>query len=1088
MANPRRSTHLWLTGILLLFVVATPASAKGCIEVERDALLAFRARIVDPSHRLSSWRRRVDCCRWKGVVCDNSTGRVVELNLENSADSTFDSIQAALGGEITPALLSLTHLDRLDLNHNDFGGSPIPAFLGSFPRLTYLNLSWSNFTGAIPPQLGNLSSLRSLDLHSYGLSTDGLHWLSRLSSLRYLDMSGVNLSMASHDWLQAVNMLSSLEELHLPYCGLTDLPSSLSHVNLTALSTLDLDGNPFNSIFPSWLPELRSLSYLALSDSELHGELPAGMGRLTRLTQLDLSANSLSGPLPAEIWSSRSLTSIDLSFNSFRGPMQVEAGNWSSLAQVSLINCSLTGRIPAAIGSLTRLTELHLSGNLLSGPIPAEIGNLTSLTSLDLGHNSLSGSVPPEIGKLSNLTYLDLSLNSLKGTMSELHFANLAKLDTLYLYRNSLDIAIGHDWNPPFQLEVIGLDSCKLGPSFPGWLRSQESMADLNLSNTSIEDTLPDWFWNSSSSTFMIINLSHNKISGTLPASLENLTSLMFLNLSSNLFQGPVPLSPPFLQALDLSSNDLSGPLPSTFSPVSVYLFFSNNRINGSLPSDVCTLQQLLALDLSNNQISGEIPRCWQEPNELLFLNLANNKLGGKIPDSIRNLTKLKFLHLNNNGLHGDLPPSLQSCSQLAIIDLGRNQFSGNIPPWIGQSFRYLEVLLLRSNMLSGTIPPQLGQLSNLQIIDLADNKLSGIIPISFGNFSAIVSISKSMSSTVSTVANFELSSFVASESIALITKGGEQSFSSILHLVKSIDLSKNSLTGAIPTEIGDLSGLQTLNLSRNSIGGMIPSTIGGMKSLETLDLSFNDLTGAIPQSMSDLTSLNHLNLSYNNLSGAIPPGFQLQTLPASSYIGNAYLCGPPVSKSCHNETDETDEEEEEGLLGLSFYLGIALATNPKTLILRSAVVGGSARGKMVRPYGVKERKLKRRRAEESAPMVDEEEEVEVSDERVSDGDEKGIGNGGEIAEPEDEMRVEEVVDQMPGIPVTAPVYGAKRPGVIFVLEKACLEVGKVGKVGAMAHGAIDKEYADDFISKTLFCMTIEPADSIVFLQFQNTL
>lgn len=169
--------------------------------------------------------------------------------------------------------------------------------------------------------------------------------------------------------------------------------------------------------------------------------------------------------------------------------MQVEAGNRTSLSQVYLISCSLTGRIPAAIGSLTRLKELHLSGNRLTGPIPAEIGNLTALTTLDLGHNSLSGSVPPEIGKLSNLTSLDLSLNSLKGTMSELHLANLAKLDVLYLYRNSLDIAIGHDWIPPFQLETIGLDSCKLGPSFPRWLRSQESIVDLNLS-TRVSRTL----------------------------------------------------------------------------------------------------------------------------------------------------------------------------------------------------------------------------------------------------------------------------------------------------------------------------------------------------------------------------------------------------------------------------------------------------------------------------------------------------------------------------------------------------------------------------------------------------------------------
>ncbi|CAL9054572.1 unnamed protein product [Musa banksii] len=209
MASCTRSTHpvpryysfgLWLTSILL-FTAATTPTTKGCVEGERDALLDFKTGIVkDPSSRLSSWRGPVDCCRWTGVVCDNRTGHVVELNL----NPDYLNNETSIGGEIRPSLLLLTHLERLNLSHND-------------------------------------------------LSTDGLHWLSRLTSLRYLDMSFVNLSMASHNWLQAVNMLSSLEELHLQDCGLTNLNSSLSHVNLTTLATLDLHGNLFNSTFPNWL-------------------------------------------------------------------------------------------------------------------------------------------------------------------------------------------------------------------------------------------------------------------------------------------------------------------------------------------------------------------------------------------------------------------------------------------------------------------------------------------------------------------------------------------------------------------------------------------------------------------------------------------------------------------------------------------------------------------------------------------------------------------------------------------------------------------------------------------------------------------
>ncbi|RRT58777.1 hypothetical protein B296_00026859 [Ensete ventricosum] len=933
MGDTRSPSHasLLCSCVMSVLFLTLATAARGCMEAERDALLAFKAGIVDPSRRLSSWRRPVDCCRWSGVVCDNTTGHVVQLNLQN-AEAYYDN-STVLGGEIRPSLLSLTHLRRLNLTQNDFGGVQIPEFFGSFGRLRYLDLSYSNFGGVIPPQLGNLSTLRYLSLSSYNLrihAGDDLHWLSRLSSLTFLQMNFVNLSTTSPDWLRAVNQLPSLQQLYLSGCGLAALPDSLSRVNLTALATLDLRGNSFNSTFPSWLFELRSLSYLAISNSELYGTVPAGFGNLTRLTQLDLSGNSLAGSIPVDLWSLTSLTTLDLSHNSFTSLLLPQIGNTSSLSQLNLVQCSIVGSIPAEIGRLTGLTELRLSGNSLTGRVPAEIGNLSSLTQLDLGHNSLSGVIPVEIGKLVDLSTLDLSDNSLEGTMSELHFANLTELVVLYTYANPLTIRFHHDWVPPFQLQSIKTDACNLGPSFPRWLRSQEFLTDVDLSNTSIEDTLPDWFWNSSSSTIMGINLSHNKIGGVLLVSLESMTTLMFLNLSSNLLRGRIPVLPPNLQALDLSSNSLTGSLPPTISSQLSYLFLSHNYLHGSMPSSyVCDLQQLYALDLSNNQISGEIPRCWQEGSQLLFVNLANNKLRGKVPESIGNLGNLQFLHLNNNSLFGRIPSSLQNCSRLAVIDLGNNNFSGNIPAWIGQSLPNLQVLLLRSNMFSGYIPVQLGRSSNLQIIDLSNNRLSGSVPHSFGNFSAMISTSKSMASTVSNIMDFALSSFVASESISLVTKGDEFSFSTILRFVKSIDLSNNDLSGVIPPEIGSLFALQTLNLSGNGFQGMIPKTMGDIKSLETLDLSFNKLSGVIPRSFSALNSLSHLNLSYNNLSGAIPSGNQLQTLDdASIYIGNVYLCGPPVTKSCSDDpnVDSTEEEEyESGSHVLSFYYGTGL-------------------------------------------------------------------------------------------------------------------------------------------------------------------
>lgn len=92
----------------------------------------------------------------------------------------------------------------------------------------------------------------------------------------------------------------------------------------------------------------------------------------------------------------------------------------------------------------------------------------------------------------------------------------------------------------------------------------------------------------------------------------------------------------------------------------------------------------------------------------------------------------------------------------------------------------------------------------------------------------------------------------------------------------------------------------------------------------------------------------------------------------------------------------------------------------------------------MPRPYAVKGRKLKKRRVEEPAP---------VEEERTEDASDEGEQEGDQIEENVDERRAEEAFDQIPGLPINAPIDRVKRPGVIFVLEKACLEVGKVGKV-----------------------------------------
>ncbi|XP_039145742.1 putative receptor-like protein kinase At3g47110 [Dioscorea cayenensis subsp. rotundata] len=230
------------------------------------------------------------------------------------------------------------------------------------------------------------------------------------------------------------------------------------------------------------------------------------------------------------------------------------------------------------------------------------------------------------------------------------------------------------------------------------------------------------------------ISIYGNLISGTLPSSLFNLTSLYYLAMADNKFHGSLPsdmgVTLPNLQTA------LSGSIPVSFGALHelVWFNFGNNSLQvdqevgmGFITSLTnCTSLQVLGLD--SNQFRGMLPNSVANlSSRLIMLNLGSNQLYGTFPNGIENYANLTLLSLERNMFSGSIPVGIGKSSNLQKLFLYGNRFSGQIPSFIGNLTQLYE-LLLQENSLSGRIPYKLGSCKHLKLLNLSSNQLSGTI------------------------------------------------------------------------------------------------------------------------------------------------------------------------------------------------------------------------------------------------------------------------------------------------------------------------------------------------------------------------
>ena len=428
-----------------------------------------------------------------------------------------------------------------------------------------------------------------------------------------------------------------------------------------------------------------------------------------------------------------------------------------------------------------------------------------------------------------------------------------------------INVEVTHTDGAEMMEETYGVLVIREGPAVPDTIVLMALYDSTNgegwTTNTNWGSTVPieDWHGVNTDGNGRVtaLRLRGNDLSGTLPASLGNLTNLQELSLNDSKYNRSSSLS---------RLSGLSGTIPASLGNLTklTRLSLARNRLTGEIPEELGNLASLQYLYLNNNQLTGEIPEELGNLASLLYLYLDNNQLTGEIPEELGNLTNLQELYLNENyyfdgplgglsGLSGTIPASLGNLTKLTRLYLYNNQLTGEIPEELG-NLTSLTRLYLYNNQLTGEIPASLGNLTSLTTLELDNNRLTGEIPASLGSLTSLY----------------------------------------------RLHLDNNQLTGEIPEELGNLTSLYRLYLYNNQLTGEIPEELGNLTSLRYLDLRSNQLTGEIPEELGNLASLRYLDLNNNQLTGEIPAALgNLANLTIARFASNTDAEGNPSLTGC---------------------------------------------------------------------------------------------------------------------------------------------------------------------------------------------
>ncbi|KAL2967289.1 hypothetical protein AAZX31_16G166500 [Glycine max] len=698
------NSSIYILVFVQLWLLSLPCRESVCIPSERETLLKFKNNLNDPSNRLWSWNHNhTNCCHWYGVLCHNVTSHLLQLHLHTS-DSAFyhDSDYGgffdweayrrwSFGGEISPCLADLKHLNYLDLSGNDFEGNQlegnIPTSLGNLCNLRVIDLSYlklnqqvnelleilapcishgltrlavqsSRLSGNLTDHIGAFKNIEQLYFSNNSIGGALPRSFGKLSSLRYLDLS---MNKFSGNPFESLGSLSKLLFLHIDGNLFHRVVKEDDLANLTSLTEFGASGNNFTlKVGPNWIPHFQ-LTYLEVTSWQLGPSFPLWIQSQNKLKYVGLSNTGIFDSISTQMWE-----------------------------------------------VLSQVLYLNLSRNHIHGEIGTTLKNPISIPTIDLSSNHLCGKLPY---LSSDVSQLDLSSNSFSESMNDFLCNDQDKpmlLQFLNLASNNLSGEIPDCWMNWTSLVDVNLQSNHFVGNLPQSMGSLADLQSLQIRNNTLSGIFPSSL--KKNNQLISLDLGENNLSGTIPTWVgENLLNVKILRLRSNRFGGHIPneiCQMSHLQVLDLAQNNLSGNIPSCFSNLIAMTvknqstdprIYSEAHYSTSYSSTQSIVSVLLwlkgrgdeyrnilglvtSIDLSSNKLLGEIPREITSLNGLNFLNLSHNHVIGHIPQGIGNMGSLQSIDFSRNQLSGEIPPTIANLSFLSMLDLSYNHLKGNIP------------------------------------------------------------------------------------------------------------------------------------------------------------------------------------------------------------------------------------------------------------------------------------------------------------------------------------------------------------------------------------------------------------------------